>query len=94
MNRFAYYMSGYAFKAFSGISKARITIHGEDKIPRGQGAVIFTANHFTRIETVFLPYHIHEITKRPVWSLAAAELFQGGLKGILEAMGAVSTRDP
>ncbi|MBF0231778.1 MAG: 1-acyl-sn-glycerol-3-phosphate acyltransferase [Desulfamplus sp.] len=94
MNRFAYYMSGYAFKAFSGISKARITIHGEEKIPRGQGAIIFTANHFTRIETVFLPYHIHEITKRPVWSLAAAELFQGGLKGILEAMGAVSTRDP
>lgn len=94
MNRFAYYMSGYAFKAFSGISKARITIHGEDKIPREQGAVIFTANHFTRIETVFLPYHIHEITKKPVWSLAAAELFQGGLKGILEAMGAVSTRDP
>jgi len=94
VNRFAYYMSGYAFKAFSGISKARITIHGEEKIPQGQGAVIFTANHFTRIETLFLPYHIHEITKKPVWSLAAAELFQGGLKGILEAMGAVSTRDP
>lgn len=94
VNRFAYYMSGYAFKAFSGISKARITIHGEEKIPQGEGAVIFTANHFTRIETLFLPYHIHAITKKPVWSLAAAELFQGGLKGILEAMGAVSTRDP
>ncbi|SLM27728.1 putative Carboxylesterase [Desulfamplus magnetovallimortis] len=92
MNRFAYYMSGYAFRAFSGISKARITIHGKEKIP--EGSLIFTANHFTRIETVFLPYHIHELTKKPVWSLAAAELFQGGLKGILEAMGAVSTRDP
>ena len=92
VNRFAYYMSGYAFKAFSGISKARITIHNREKIPKG--ALIFTANHFTRIETVFLPYHIHEITKHPVWSLAAAELFQGSLKGILEAMGGVSTRDP
>ncbi|MBF0413419.1 MAG: 1-acyl-sn-glycerol-3-phosphate acyltransferase [Desulfamplus sp.] len=94
MNRFAYYMSGYAFKAFSGISKAKININGQDKIPKGAGSVIFTANHFTRIETLFLPYHIHQITNRPVWSLAAAELFQGGLKGILEAMGAVSTRDP
>ncbi len=94
MNRFAYYMSGYAFKAFSGISKAKINIHGDEKIPKGEGSIIFTANHFTRIETVFLPYHIHQITNRPVWSLAAAELFQGGLKGILEAMGAVSTRDP
>ena len=92
MNRFAYYMSGYAFKAFSGIARARITIHGQEKIPKG--SLIFTANHFTRMETVFLPYHIHEITKKPVWSLADAELFQGGLKGILDAMGAVSTRDP
>lgn len=92
VNRFAYYLSGYALKAFSGISRARITIHDREKIPKG--SLIFTANHFTRIETVFLPYHIHEITKQPVWSLAAAELFQGSLKGILEAMGAVSTRDP
>ncbi|SMD03936.1 Esterase/lipase [Desulfocicer vacuolatum DSM 3385] len=92
MNRFAYYMSGYAFKAFSGFSKTRVTLHGEENIPRG--SIIYTANHFTRIETVFLPYHIHGITKKPVWSLAAAELFQGALKGTLEAMGAVSTKDP
>ncbi len=92
MNRFAYYMSGYAFKAFSGFSKTRVTLHGEENIPKG--SIIYTANHFTRIETIFLPYHIHSITKKPVWSLAAAELFQGALKGTLEAMGAVSTKDP
>ncbi|MBF0390594.1 MAG: alpha/beta fold hydrolase [Desulfamplus sp.] len=94
MNKFAYYMSGYAFKAFSGISKAKINLHGDNNIPKEEGSIIFTANHFTRIETIFLPYHIHQITNRPVWSLAAAELFQGSLKGVLEAMGAVSTRDP
>ncbi len=92
MNRFAYYMSGYALKAFTGFSKTRVTLHGQENIPRG--SIIYTANHFTRIETIFLPYYIHEITRKPVWSLAAAELFQGGLKGILEAMGAVSTKDP
>ena len=92
MNRFAYYMSGYAFKAFSGFSKTRVTLHGEENIPKG--SIIYTANHFTRIETIFLPYHIHTITKKPVWSLAAAELFHGALKGTLEAMGAVSTKDP
>ncbi|MCK5683564.1 alpha/beta fold hydrolase, partial [bacterium] len=54
-----------------------------------------TANHFTRIETIFLPYHIHNITKKQVWSLAAAELFNVQmLKGILSNLGAVSTKDP
>ncbi len=85
-------MSGYALKAFTGFSKTRVTLHGEESIPTG--SIIYTANHFTRIETVFLPYYIHSIKKKPVWSLASAELFQGVLKGTLEAMGAVSTKDP
>ena len=92
MNRFAYYMSSYAFKAFTGFSKTRVTLHGQENIP--QGSIIYTANHFTRIETLFLPYYIHAITRKPVWSLAAAELFQGALRGTLNAMGAVSTKDP
>ncbi len=85
-------MSGYALKAFSGFSKAKIIIHDPENIP--EGSLIFTANHFTRLETVLLPYHIHSLIKKPVWSLAASELFEGGLKGALEAMGAVSTKDP
>lgn len=92
MNRFAYYMSGYALKAFSGFSKARISIHGKENLP--DGSIIFTANHFTRIETVLLPFHINNITGKPVWSLADAGLFKGGLKGALDSMGAVSTKDP
>ncbi len=92
MNRFAYYMSGYALKAFTGFSKANISLHGQENIP--EGSVIFTANHFTRMETVLLPYFIHGLIKKPVWSLAAAELFNGSLKGVLDAMGAVSTKAP
>ncbi len=92
MNRFAYYMSGYALKAFSGLSKANISLHGQENIP--EGSVIFTANHFTRMETVLLPYLIHGLIKKPVWSLASAELFTGKLEGVLDAMGAVSTKDP
>ena len=92
LNRFAYYMSGYTLKAFSGFSKAQISIHGQENIP--DASVVFTANHFTRMETIFLPYHIHGIIKKPVWSLASSDLFQGALKGVLSSMGAVSTRDP
>ncbi len=93
MNRFAFELSSYTMKTFSGFSKANIKITGKEHIP--EGSVIFTANHFTRIETIFLPYYIHNISKKEVWSLAAAELFDVSfLKGFLNNLGAVSTRDP
>ncbi|MCD4742917.1 MAG: alpha/beta fold hydrolase [Desulfobacteraceae bacterium] len=93
MNRFAIYMSSYALKTLAPFSKARVRVHGEKNIP--DGSVIFTANHFTRLETILLPYYLHEITKKPVWSLADSELFQGDLlKTFLENLGAVSTEDP
>ncbi|WP_457551146.1 alpha/beta fold hydrolase [Desulfobacula sp.] len=93
MNRFAFALSSYTLKTFSGFSKANIKITGKQNIP--DGSVIFTANHFTRIETIFLPYHIHDITKKEVWSLAAAELFDVPiLQGALKNLGGVSTKDP
>ncbi len=93
MNRFAFELSSYTLKTFSGFSKAHIKISGERNIPKG--SVIFTANHFTRIETIFLPYHINKITGSQVWSLAAAQLFDVQiLKGFLRNLGAVSTQDP
>ncbi len=93
MNRFAYELSNYTLKSFSGLSNANTKISGTENIP--DGSVIFTANHFTRIETIFLPYHIHNITKKQVWSLAAAELFEVSmLQGMLTNLGAVSTKDP
>ena len=93
MNRFAFELSNYTLKTFSGFSKASIKILGKHNIP--DGSIIFTANHFTRIETIFLPFHIHNITKKEIWSLASAELFDVPvLQGALNNLGAVSTKDP
>ncbi len=92
MNRFAYRTTGLAIKALSNLSKARIRWHGEAHIP--SGALIFVVNHFTRIETLLMPYVIHQLTRHPVWSLADDEFFRGPLSGLLEQVGAVSTRDP
>ncbi len=93
MNRFAFELSGYTMKTFSGFSKARIKIFGKENIP--DGSIIFTANHFTRIETVFLPYHIHNITHKKIFSLATAELFDIPiLKGFVTNLGGVSVKDP
>ena len=92
MNRYAYKTTGLAIKALAKLAHANIQIHNEKNIPKG--SVIFAVNHFTRIETILLPYHIYQLIRIPVWSLADYGLFVGFLKTFLDKMGAVSTRDP
>lgn len=93
MNPFAYKLAGFAIKTLSNISKAKIFIHEKENIP--DGSIIFVINHFTRIETLLLPYHIHNLTNNvPVWSLADYSLFKGAFGDFLEKVGVVSTKDP
>ena len=92
MNPFAYRTTGLAIKTLEGLSKAEIRIHGEENLP--EGSAIFVVNHFTRIETLLLPYHIHKLVKIPVWSLADYQFFKGALGDFLEKVGAVSTKNP
>ncbi len=73
-------------------SEADIRVHGAEKIPASH--VLFVVNHFTRIETAFLPYVIHKQTKTHSLSLADSAFFKGKLEKILHKMGAVSTKDP
>jgi esterase/lipase/1-acyl-sn-glycerol-3-phosphate acyltransferase len=92
MNPFAYRTTGLAIKTLAGLSKANIRIHEKENIP--DGSVVFVVNHFTRIETLLIPYHIHKLVKVPVWSLADYQFFEGALGAILEKVGAVSTKNP
>jgi len=92
MNRHAYLATGRMIALAESFSKLRVQLHGQHNIP--MGSVIFVVNHFTRIETLLLPYHIFQLTNVPVWSLADASFFDGPLSGVLEMMGAVSTRNP
>ncbi len=92
MNPFAYRTTGLAIKTLAGLSRANIRIHEKENIPKG--SVIFVVNHFTRIETLLLPYHIHKLVKIPVWSLADYQFFKGTLGAFLEKVGAVSTKNP
>lgn len=92
MNPFAYRMAGYAVKALSSLSRARMRTYGRENIPKG--ALIFAINHFTRIETLLIPYQLHRLTGLTFWNLADDELFDAGLAGIFNRLGVVSTRNP
>ncbi len=85
-------MAGYAVKALSGLSRARIRIYGRENIPKG--ALIFAVNHFTRIETLLIPYQLHRLTGLTLWNLADHELFDAGLARIFDHLGVISTRNP
>ncbi|HJV34939.1 alpha/beta fold hydrolase [Geomonas sp.] len=93
MNRMAYLATGSMIAICERFSKLRVHIHGAEQVPKG-GGVIFVVNHFTRIETLLLPYHIYLLTGQPVWSLADASFFDGALSGVLDLVGAISTRSP
>jgi len=92
VNRHAYLASGHVIALMEALSKVNVNIHGRENIP--DGSLIFVINHFTRIETFLLPYHIYHLTKQPVWSLADASMFSGAFGQLLEAIGAVSTKAP
>lgn len=92
MNRYAYLATGRMVALMERVSKLKVRIHGQERIP--DGSLIFVVNHFTRIETILLPYHIFRTMGVPVWTLADASLFEGAFGTFLDKVGTLSTRDP
>ncbi len=92
MNRHAYLTTGLAIKTLSNLTRARIHHYDEDHLPKGP--VIYVINHFTRIETLFMPELLYRLTRVPIWSLADQGLYSKGLATFLDQVGAVSTRNP
>jgi len=92
MNYSAYLATGQMIALMQGFSRIKVITAGQGSIP--DGSIIFVVNHFTRFETLLLPYHIYTHTHVPVWSLAHHSFFEGPLSGFLKRAGAVSTRNP
>ncbi len=84
-------MTGAAINALVKTTNASIRTHGEKNIPKGP--VLYVINHFTRMETFFLPYVINKLTGKVVLSLAHKSFFGGTFGKYLNKVGAISTDD-
>ncbi|UCG13675.1 MAG: alpha/beta fold hydrolase [Deltaproteobacteria bacterium] len=92
INPLAFSISRLGIRALESLFKTSVKVHDAENIP--EGVIIFAVNHFTRLETLILPYEFYNLTGKPVMSLAYHGLFTGALGSYLESVGAVSTKDP
>jgi esterase/lipase/1-acyl-sn-glycerol-3-phosphate acyltransferase len=67
-------------------------LHGMENIP--DQPVVYVVNHFTRLETVLMPYIIKKNLKKYPVSLAHESFFTGRMKEFMDNVGAVSTANP
>jgi len=69
-----------------------IRVHGAENVP--DQPVLYVINHFTRTETVLMPYIIKKHIKKYPVSLAHQSFFTGEMGNLMNKVGAVSTADP
>jgi esterase/lipase/1-acyl-sn-glycerol-3-phosphate acyltransferase len=69
-----------------------IRLHGIENVPNQP--VIYVINHFTRMETILMPYIIVKNMNKEAVSLTHESFFTGRMKDFLDNVGAVSTADP
>lgn len=87
--------TGFVLGKLEDIFKDKVTVSGEENIPK-EYPIMFTANHFTRAETLLLPYFCNKYTGKMARSLADKKLFSGknAFTEYLERTGTLSTDNP
>jgi esterase/lipase/1-acyl-sn-glycerol-3-phosphate acyltransferase len=90
MIKFILFLSSFILYFFKKLSGANITISGE--IPK-DGSALFLANHFTRFETIVVPYILFSQYKRIARSLADDAVFVGWIGAYMRLAGSVSNKN-
>lgn len=87
--------TGFVLGSLENIFRDKVTVSGEENIPK-DNPIMFTSNHFTRLETLLLPYFCNKVTGKMARSLADKNLFsgKGGFTEYLERTGTLSTDNP
>ncbi len=89
---FVYSSSGFMLNIINRILQTNIRVHGEEHLKESL-PTLFVANHFTRFETLMMPYVIDTRSGKKIRSLADKSLFKGLLGTYLNYSGALSTAD-
>ena len=89
----AFQSTKWTLNLFSKLMRAKVRMHRTEVLTDDM-AIIFVVNHFTRLETVLLPYLLHKHSGLTVWSLASKNVFVGRIGDYMRRMGTVSTADP
>jgi esterase/lipase/1-acyl-sn-glycerol-3-phosphate acyltransferase len=74
------------------VSGTDIRLHGTENVP--DQPVLYVINHFTRLETILMPYIIKKSIKKYPISLAHHSFFSGEMSTFMDKVGAISTIDP
>jgi len=69
-----------------------LRLHGLENVP--DQPVLYVINHFTRLETILMPYIIKKNVKKYPISLAHHSFFSGEMRTFMDKVGAISTADP
>lgn len=88
----AYKATGVAVRAIEEIFGLDLRPTGLENIP--DRPTLFVVNHFTRFETLLVPYVLFQSTRRQVRTLATHTIFHGAVGRHLRSCGVMSTRDP
>jgi len=84
--------TGFILKFLENLFKDKVRVTGVENIP--SNPTLFVCNHFTRAETLILPYFIHKHTGKLARSLADDVVFVGAIGDYLKKTGTLSTDDP
>lgn len=86
-------ITGIVMSLIERILNINFEILGEENIPKDK-AILFTSNHYTRFETMVMPYILNKIKGlKYCRSLAYKDLFVGKLGEYLESVKVLSTGD-
>lgn len=87
----AFQHTALALKVLEKILGSKFLVEGIENLPNQP--ILFVSNHFTRFETLVVPYIIYKNTGRQVRCLADSSLFHGVLGKFLHSVGAISTKN-